>query len=53
MLDLEHLHADPHDVDLVAKALGARSFDVAVVMYGRLHGIAALLAGKVGAFGRW
>lgn len=48
---VEHVHADPYDVDSVAAALGARTFDVGVVMYGRLRRLAELLAGgRVGRF---
>lgn len=46
--DLEHIHVDPHDPEQVKPLLEGRRFDVAVVMYGRLEGLASVLAGKVG-----
>lgn len=46
--DLEHIHVDPHDATQLEQALAGRSFDVAVVMYGRLRRIADVLAGKIG-----
>jgi nucleoside-diphosphate-sugar epimerase len=46
--DVEHVHADPFDRDVVARALGGRTFDVAIVMYGRLRDLAERLAGRVG-----
>ena len=49
-IDVEHIHADPYDVDSVAAALEGRSFDVAVVMYGRLRRLAELLRGRVDQF---
>lgn len=46
LADLEHIHVDPHDPEAVRPLLRDRSFDVAVVMYGRLEGLADVLAGK-------
>jgi nucleoside-diphosphate-sugar epimerase len=42
-----HLHTDPFDQDATAAALGSATFDLAVVMYGRLRVLSALLAGRV------
>jgi nucleoside-diphosphate-sugar epimerase len=47
---VEHIHSSVHDVDELAAALGTRSFDVAVVTYGRLRGIAELLVSRVSKF---
>jgi nucleoside-diphosphate-sugar epimerase len=47
---VEHLHTDPFDEDQLAAALRGKHFDVAVVMYGRLRSIAALLRGRAGRF---
>jgi nucleoside-diphosphate-sugar epimerase len=48
--EVEHIHTDPFDVDRTAADLGDRTFDLAVVMYGRLRDLAQLLRGKVGHF---
>lgn len=48
--DVEHIHTDPFDVDVMATALGERSFDVAIVSYGRLRKIARLLVGRTERF---
>lgn len=48
LMDLEHIHVDPHKPELLEPLLKGRYFDVAVVMYGRLEGIAPVLAKKVG-----
>lgn len=45
---VEHVHTDPFDRDAVAGALGDRTFDLAVVMYGRLRDLVELLVGRVG-----
>ncbi|MGI9601428.1 MAG: NAD-dependent epimerase/dehydratase family protein [Acidimicrobiales bacterium] len=47
---LEHLHADVKSGAAVAEAIGDRTFDVAVVTYGRLREIAEVLVGRVGQF---
>lgn len=44
--DLEHIHADPHWKEDIARALDGRSFDLAVAIYGRLRYIAENLRGK-------
>ncbi len=46
--DVVHLHTDPFDGAATAEALGAATFELAVVMYGRLRVLAPLLAGRVG-----
>lgn len=48
--EVEHIHTDPFDVELTRAALGERTFDLAVVMYGRLRDLAPLLAGRCGHF---
>jgi nucleoside-diphosphate-sugar epimerase len=45
---LEHIHADPHFREGLDEALAGRSFDLAVVTYGRLRHIADALAGRCG-----
>ena len=48
--DVPHLHCDVRSADAIATALGAATFDVAVVTYGRLREIARVLRGRVGKF---
>ncbi|WP_420442842.1 hypothetical protein [Candidatus Poriferisodalis sp.] len=48
--DVRHIHADPFDGEATGEALGGEEFDLAVVMYGRLRVLAALLAGRCGHF---
>lgn len=45
---VEHIHTDPFDENATAGALGDRSYDLAVVMYGRLRVLARLLKGRCG-----
>ena len=45
-----HLHADPYDVEALAACLEGRTFDVTIVMYGRLRRIADLMVGHTGRF---
>jgi nucleoside-diphosphate-sugar epimerase len=47
---VEHLHHDPYDDDAIRAALGGRTVDVLVAMYGRLRRIAEAAAGRVGQF---
>jgi len=47
---VEHLHADPYDEDSVRDALGGRTFDLTLAMYGRVRRLAALLQGRTGRF---
>jgi len=44
--NLEHIHADPHWKEDIARALEGRGFDLAVAIYGRLKYIAENLRGK-------
>ncbi|MFC2005473.1 NAD-dependent epimerase/dehydratase family protein [Chloroflexota bacterium] len=45
--DVEHIHGDPHFLETLNQALGIRTFDLAVVMYGRLRFIAEAMCGRV------
>jgi len=47
---VEHIHTDPFDAGKTSKALGSRSFDLVVVMYGRLRELAALCEGRADRF---
>jgi nucleoside-diphosphate-sugar epimerase len=47
---VEHVHGDPHFRDPVDEALGPRSFDVVIAMYGRVKMLAERLAGRCGQF---
>ncbi len=49
---VEHIHCDPYVEGEFRSAIDdvARTFDVAIVMYGRLRMIASALAGSVGRF---
>ncbi|GAI28333.1 unnamed protein product, partial [marine sediment metagenome] len=40
--EVEHIHADPHFVDTLAEALGARKFDLIICTYGRLRYVALI-----------
>lgn len=42
--DLEHIHADPYDVESLAAAIGDRHFDVVLAMYGRVKAIGEAVA---------
>ncbi len=46
--EVSHIHTDPFDSEVTAAALGSRTFDLAVVMYGRLRTLAPMLVGRVG-----
>ncbi|UGQ11873.1 hypothetical protein LO772_34785 [Yinghuangia sp. ASG 101] len=48
--DVAHIHGDPHFRESIDDALGARTFDVVVAMYGRLRHLAPALAGRCGRF---
>src|SRR3954467_4540100 len=48
--EVEHLHADPYDADSFRAALGNETFDVSIVMYGRLRAIADVLVGRTERF---
>jgi len=43
---VEHVHVDPHFAETLAPALQERSFDLAIVTYGRTRIVAELLKGK-------
>jgi nucleoside-diphosphate-sugar epimerase len=45
--DVTHVHTDPFDRRLLADALGDDTFDVGIVMYGRLRDVAEVLVGRV------
>ena len=47
---VEHIHTDAYDPAKVEAALSGRTFDLAVVTYGRLRRNAEILAGRVGRF---
>ncbi len=47
---LEHVHTDPFDEAAVVDALGTRTFDLVVAMYGRLRMLARVLQGRCGRF---
>lgn len=49
-VDIEHIHADPYDMDSLTEALGARTWDLTVVMYGRLRRIAESMVGRTERF---
>ena len=44
--DIEHIHADPYDMDSLEEAMGDRTWDLTVVMYGRLRRIAEVMVGR-------
>lgn len=48
--EVEHIHTDPFDIERTDTDLGVRTFDLAVVMYGRLRDLARLLQGRVSNF---
>jgi len=48
--EVRHIHTDPFDGEATADALGSESFDLAVVMYGRLRVLASLLARRCSHF---
>lgn len=48
--EVRRIRTDPFDGAATAEALGDESFDLTVVMYGRLRVLAALLAGRCGHF---
>lgn len=50
LADIEHLHADPHFAEPMTDAVGGRSFDVVVAMYGRLRHVAAVFSGRCNLF---
>jgi nucleoside-diphosphate-sugar epimerase len=50
LLDLEHIHGDPHHPESIAKDLGTREWDVVVATYGRIRYLADALRGRTGHF---
>ena len=48
--EVEHIHSNPFDIERTADDLGDRTFDLAVIMYGRLRDLASLLRGRVNHF---
>ncbi|MEX1217369.1 MAG: NAD-dependent epimerase/dehydratase family protein [Acidimicrobiales bacterium] len=49
-VDIEHIHADPYEIESLAEAIGDRTWDLTVVMYGRLRRIAEFMVGRTGRF---
>jgi nucleoside-diphosphate-sugar epimerase len=49
-VEVAHIHGDPHFQETIDEALAGRSFDLAVVTYGRVRFLAHALVGKVGRF---
>jgi len=49
-INIEHIHADPYDMESLAQALGERTWDLTVVMYGRLRRIAEFMVGRTARF---
>lgn len=49
-LEIEHLHADPYDMDSLRAALGTRTWECTVVMYGRLRRIAEEMVDRTDRF---
>jgi nucleoside-diphosphate-sugar epimerase len=50
LAELEHIHADPHFRESIDTALGSRSFDIVVAMYGRVKVLAEAFARRCGSF---
>ena len=48
--EVEHIHGDPHFRETIDAALSGRTFDLAVVTYGRIRFVAEALVGKIGRF---
>ena len=47
---VEHIHADPYDVDDLERVFSERQFDLVVAMYGRLRRIAEVTVGRTERF---
>lgn len=47
---VEHIHADPHDSESIGNHIAGRSFDLAIVTYGRLKMLGDHLAGRCARF---
>ncbi len=50
LLDLEHIHGDPHQLESITQDLRGRSWDVTVATYGRIRQLATVLSGRTGHF---
>lgn len=48
--EVEHIHGDPHFLETIEESLKGRTFDIAIVTYGRVRFLAQALKGKVGRF---
>ena len=48
--DIEHIHTDPYNPEVLQEALGNRTFDICIAAYGRLRNIAEIMKGRVGQF---
>ena len=48
--EVEHIHGDPHFRETIDATLAGRTFDLAVVTYGRIRFLAEALVGKIGRF---
>jgi nucleoside-diphosphate-sugar epimerase len=48
--EVEHIHGDPHFRETIDEALGKRTFDLAVVTYGRIRFVAEALVGRTPRF---
>lgn len=46
--EVRHIHTDPFDVAKTADALGAETFDLSVLMYGRVRDLVDVLSGRTG-----
>jgi nucleoside-diphosphate-sugar epimerase len=46
--EVEHLHGDPHFQESAEEVLAGRSYDIAIVTYGRMKALANVLAGRCG-----
>jgi nucleoside-diphosphate-sugar epimerase len=60
--EVEHLHGDPHFIETLNETLGTRTFDIVIVMYGRLRYVAEVIrerterlicAGGAAVYRRW
>lgn len=50
LVDVEHIHADPHFEETLAEGLIGREFELVVGMYGRTRLVAAAVAGRCDRF---
>ncbi len=48
--EVEHIHGDAHSPAPLEAALGMRTFDIVIGMYGRLRYVAEVIRGKTGRF---